>query len=92
MFSDLTLAGIFQGYYWSSMQPWDVSVDGSQPFWIIRLFAGLGIIFGQLCFFYNIYRTYRLGPRIDVQPEGVAPVLIRESNGLATREAVEDEG
>ena len=74
MFGDLTLAGIFQGYYWSSLQSWDVSVDGSQPFWIVRLFAGLGIIAGQLCFFYNIYRTYRLGPKPAVAPAGGEPI------------------
>jgi cytochrome c oxidase cbb3-type subunit 1 len=57
MFFDLGLAGMFQGYFWASLLPWDVSVDGSQPFWIVRLFAGLAIIGGQLCFFYNLYRT-----------------------------------
>jgi len=57
MFVDLGLAGMFQGFFWASLLPWDVSVDGSQPFWIIRLFAGLAIIGGQLCFFYNLYRT-----------------------------------
>ncbi len=57
MFVDLGLAGMFQGYFWASLLPWDVSVDGSQPFWIVRLFAGLAIIGGQLCFFYNLYRT-----------------------------------
>ena len=35
MFLDLGLAGVFQGYYWASLQPWEVSVNGSQPFWII---------------------------------------------------------
>jgi len=57
MFVDLGLAGMFQGYFWASLLPWDVSVDGSYPFWIVRLFAGLAIIGGQLCFFYNLYRT-----------------------------------
>jgi cytochrome c oxidase cbb3-type subunit 1 len=57
MFVDLGLAGMFQGFFWASLLPWDVSVEGSQPFWIIRLFAGLAIIGGQLCFFYNLYRT-----------------------------------
>lgn len=59
MFSDLTLAGIFQGYYWASLQSWDVSVDGSYPFWVLRVFAGLAMLAGLLCFFYNIYRTMR---------------------------------
>ena len=59
MFLDLTLAGIFQGYYWASLQPWDVSTDGSQPFWILRIFAGLAMFAGLLCFLVNIYRTAR---------------------------------
>lgn len=57
MASDLILAGLFQGYYWASLQPWEVSTDGSYPFWVIRVFAGLAILGGQLCFFWNIYRT-----------------------------------
>jgi cytochrome c oxidase cbb3-type subunit 1 len=64
MFIDLTLAGIFQGFYWSSLAPWDVSVDGSQPFWIVRVFAGLMLLAGQLCFFYNLYRTWLASPGI----------------------------
>lgn len=60
MFIDLTLAGIFQGYYWASLQPWEVAVDGSQPFWITRLFAGLMIIGGQLAFVFNLWKTWRL--------------------------------
>ncbi|MBI3467332.1 MAG: cbb3-type cytochrome c oxidase subunit I, partial [Planctomycetes bacterium] len=59
MFVDLGLAGMFQGFYWASLLPWDVSVDGSQPFWIVRVFAGLAIIGGQGCFVYNLYKTYR---------------------------------
>ncbi len=61
MFSDLTLAGIFQGYYWASLQDWEVSVDGSYIFWMVRLVAGLAMFAGLLCFLYNIYRTAR-GP------------------------------
>ena len=60
MFLDLTLAGLFQGYYWASLVPWEVSVKGSQPFWITRLFAGLAIIGGQLAFVYNLWKTWRL--------------------------------
>lgn len=59
MFLDLTMAGVFQGYWWTSLQPWDVSVDGSQPFWIVRLFAGLMIIAGVVVFLYNIYKTWQ---------------------------------
>jgi len=59
MFLDLGMAGVFQGYYWASLQPWDVSVTGSQPFWITRMFAGLMIAGGFLCFVWNLFRTAR---------------------------------
>ena len=59
MASDLILLGVLQGYWWGSLQNWDVSVDGSIPFWIVRLFAGLAIIGGQLCFAYNLWMTWR---------------------------------
>lgn len=68
MFLDLTLAGIFQGFYWASLQPWDVSVTGSQPFWIVRVFAGLAIAAGFVCFLYNLFMTYRLARRPTPQP------------------------
>jgi cytochrome c oxidase cbb3-type subunit 1 len=54
MFLDLTLAGIFQGYYWASLQPWEASVDGSQPFWHVRAVAGLAMFAGLLCFLVNL--------------------------------------
>jgi cytochrome c oxidase cbb3-type subunit 1 len=57
MFLDLTLAGIFQGYWWASLQPWDVSTDGSFPFWVVRVFAGLSMFGGLLAFLYNLYMT-----------------------------------
>jgi cytochrome c oxidase cbb3-type subunit 1 len=59
MFIDLTLAGIFQGWYWASLQPWDASTDGSQPFWITRVFAGLTMFAGLLCFLFNLWMTWR---------------------------------
>ncbi len=73
---DLTLAGLFQGYFWASLQPWDVSIDGSMPFWTLRVFAGLTMMAGQVCFVYNLYRTWqasRLGPA-PVQAEPATPV------------------
>ncbi len=60
MASDLILAGLFQGFYWVSLQPWDASVNVSQPFWIVRVFAGLAILGGQMCFVYNLWKTWRL--------------------------------
>jgi cbb3-type cytochrome oxidase subunit 1 len=65
MFVDLVFAGIFQGFYWASLQPWEDSIRVSIPFWAVRLVAGLVIIAGQLCFGYNLYRTFRAG-RSDV--------------------------
>ena len=59
MFLDLGLIGMFQGYYWASMQPWEVMLNGSQPFWIVRIFAGLMMFGGFLCFVYNIWMTIR---------------------------------
>jgi len=59
MATDLILAGLFQGYFWVSLQPWDVSVNGSQPFWILRVFAGLTMAAGLVCFIVNLYLTYR---------------------------------
>jgi len=63
---DLTLAGVFQGYYWASLQPWEVSVEGSQPFWVVRVFAGLAMMAGQVCFFVNLYMTWRLSREAGV--------------------------
>jgi cytochrome c oxidase cbb3-type subunit 1 len=60
MASDLILLGLFQGFYWVSLQPWDASVTVSQPFWMVRVGAGLAIIAGQFCFVYNIWKTWGL--------------------------------
>lgn len=59
MASDLILVGVFQGYWWGSLQPWDVSIDGSIPFWVLRVFAGMAMFAGQLVFVYNIYKTFQ---------------------------------
>ena len=59
MFFDLGLAGVFQGYYWAALMPWDESVAGSQPFWITRVFAGLFMFAGLLVFLYNLWMTWR---------------------------------
>jgi cytochrome c oxidase cbb3-type subunit 1 len=59
MFTALVLAGIFQGFSWSSLAPWEDSLDISRPYWWLRLVSGLAIIAGQICFAVNIYETYR---------------------------------
>ncbi len=58
MASDLTLAGVFQGYWWAALEPWDVSITGSHPFWVLRIFAGLAMFGGFLCFVWNLYKTW----------------------------------
>jgi cytochrome c oxidase cbb3-type subunit 1 len=60
MFFDLTFAGLFQGWSWSSLQVWEDSLRVSMPFWIVRVFAGLAIMAGQGCFFWNLYKTWQL--------------------------------
>ncbi len=57
MFLDLTMAGMFQGYSWAALQPWQDMLSFSQPFWITRIFAGLLMFAGFLCFLYNIFMT-----------------------------------
>lgn len=69
MFIDLTLVGILQGYWWSSLQPWEVSTDGSRPFWILRVFAGLAMFGGQMCFLWNILRTCMSPRQPSDQPQ-----------------------
>ena len=44
------LAGMFQGFYWAALEPWEVMLENSQPFWITRIFAGLAMFVGFLCF------------------------------------------
>jgi cytochrome c oxidase cbb3-type subunit I len=73
MAGDLILGGLFQGFYWVSLQPWDASIAVSQPFWIVRVFAGLAIIAGQLCFVYNLWKTWQLS-RSDAAVAGPQPV------------------
>lgn len=63
MVCDLTLVGVFQGYYWASLAPWDASVDGSTPFWITRVFAGIAMFAGLVVFLYNLLRTWQLAPK-----------------------------
>lgn len=68
MFLDLGLVGVFQGYYWAAMQPWEAMLQGSQPFWITRVFAGLMMFGGFLCFLYNIWLTVRSAPSKSTSP------------------------
>ncbi len=60
MAGDLILGGLFQGYSWAALEPWDASIDLSTPFWNVRIWAGVAIAAGQIVFIWNIYRTWQL--------------------------------
>src|SRR5271166_2353423 len=55
---DLIILGIFQGLSWSSLLPWENSLDISIPFWAVRTVAGLLMITGYVVFVLNITQTY----------------------------------
>jgi cbb3-type cytochrome oxidase subunit 1 len=59
MASDLILAGLFQGYAWAALLPWEESLAISRPFWIVRVFAGLAMFAGVGCFAVNLWLTWK---------------------------------
>ncbi len=63
MVGTLTLGGLFQGWSSAALQPWDQYVEVSQPFWFVRIFAGLAMFSGLLVFLYNIFMTFRAAKR-----------------------------
>ncbi len=72
MFLDLTFAGLFQGWSWSALQVWEDSLRVSMPFWIVRVVAGLAIMTGQVCFGWNLYRTWQLSRQKTAPTEPLA--------------------
>lgn len=64
MFGDLTIAGLIQGFSWRSLQIWEVSLNASMPFWMVRTFAGTMIVLGQMIWVYNLYRTAKNPKRL----------------------------
>jgi cytochrome c oxidase cbb3-type subunit 1 len=60
MAGDLILGGVFQGYHWAALEPWEASVEGSYVFWVLRIWAGLAMFAGLLVFAYNIYKTCQI--------------------------------
>jgi len=80
MSADLIIGGVFQGYSWAALQPWDASIDVSVPFWSVRLVAGTAMFAGQMVFLVNLYRTWQLSPWAN--PERVSqPVGMLPANG-----------
>ncbi len=65
MSADLIVAGPFQGYFWASLLPWDVSVDFSIPFWAVRLVAGTMMFTGLLVFLTNLALTWAQARRAE---------------------------
>lgn len=57
---DLIMGGLFQGWSWAALQPWDASIDISFPFWMIRIWAGLAMFAGMLVFLFNLYKTWQI--------------------------------
>lgn len=57
MFLALMFLGLFQGSSWGGLEPWEESIAISMPFWVFRLFTGLAIYAGNLCFLVNLVMT-----------------------------------
>ncbi len=74
MAADLILLGLFQGWSWAALEPWDASVDFSFPFWVLRVIAGLAMFGGLLAFLTNIWLTFRAAPvTAPVKSGGLLP-------------------
>jgi cytochrome c oxidase cbb3-type subunit 1 len=63
MAGDLILGGLFQGWSWSALQPWENSIAVSIPFWAVRIAAGLVKFWAQILMAWNLYRTWQRSPR-----------------------------
>lgn len=59
MAGDLILGGLFQGWSWAALQPWESSVSVSIPFWAVRIVAGLVMFSAHLMFMVNLYKTWK---------------------------------
>lgn len=62
MAGDLILGGLFQGWSWAALQPWDKSITVSHPFWAVRIVAGLLMFLAQVLLSYNLYKTWQKSP------------------------------
>jgi cytochrome c oxidase cbb3-type subunit 1 len=55
---DLITLGVFQGFFWSSLLPWEASIDLAIPFWAVRIVAGLMLFAGFFVFVFNLTATW----------------------------------
>jgi cytochrome c oxidase cbb3-type subunit 1 len=62
MAGDLILLGLFQGWSWAALEPWDASTEFSVPFWAIRAIAGLAMFGGLIALITNIFKTLSAAP------------------------------
>lgn len=62
MAADLILLGVFQGWSWASLEPWDASTEFSVPFWALRTVAGLAMFGGLIALITNIFKTLSAAP------------------------------
>jgi cbb3-type cytochrome oxidase subunit 1 len=71
MFVDLMTAGLFQGFEWRNLAPWENSITSSVPFWQLRMVTGIMMLTGQLFFIYNVLMTavHRRSLASDPTPE-----------------------
>ena len=84
---DLIVLGLFQGLSWSSLLPWDASLDVSFPFWAVRLVAGLSMFLGLLVFAFNIAMTVaaaRVARRqlASCPAKGEDPIMLETKTGV----------
>jgi cytochrome c oxidase cbb3-type subunit 1 len=65
MAGDLILGGLFQGWSWAALQPWDSSINVSLPFWSVRIVAGIVMFLAQLLFVWNLFLTWKKAPKLQ---------------------------
>jgi cytochrome c oxidase cbb3-type subunit I len=71
----LLSAGLTQGFMWKAMSPFIESVVASKPLWWVRTISGTAIFVGQICFFINVYMTWRLKDSSEQSVEGASGVV-----------------
>ncbi len=62
MFVDLLAGGLVHGFMLNALSDWMEIVRAMHGFWAVRTFAGAMILAGQLCFAWNLWKTWT-GPK-----------------------------
>ncbi len=77
MWTDLSIAGLVEGFQWKSLDLFTASIRGAMPFWLIRSLAGITIGLGQFLYFGNMFMTWWTGtspsPRASEASRGALP-------------------